>query len=84
MPTKKYASRYEKENYSNTSPTHLIFKSTIRFVGLTLGPTNLIVNLKLDFMEMSMRWLWKSFFFKKRKKGERENNRKANESKKDL
>jgi hypothetical protein len=31
----------------NISPTHFIFKSTIRFIGPTLDPTNSMVNLKL-------------------------------------
>jgi hypothetical protein len=40
------------ENDTNSSPNHLIFKSTIRFVKPTLGPTNPMMDLKFDCMEM--------------------------------
>jgi hypothetical protein len=39
------------ENYTNLSPTQLIFKYTIRILRTTLGLTNSIVNLKLNYIE---------------------------------
>jgi hypothetical protein len=38
----------DKRNYINIYRTHLIFKFIIRFMGFTLGPTNSMVDLKLD------------------------------------
>jgi hypothetical protein len=35
----------------------LILKSTIEFVGLTLGSTNSMVDLKLGYIKMIMKWM---------------------------
>jgi hypothetical protein len=42
----------DKRNDINIYHTRLIFKFIIRFMGFTLGPTNLMVDLKLDWMKM--------------------------------
>jgi len=52
-----------KRDYINMKHTHLIFKSIIGFMRVTLGPTNSMVDLKLDYIEMYVNDVRVSFFF---------------------